>query len=108
EAAFVQHARSWADDNEVPPSAFVSMGVPAEVLEAAGLAPAEALEARSTTTVEHVKAAIGGLDGRFTHADVVRAAGGGSPMTVRKAVTEMVAGGQVARIGPDPEWHARG
>lgn len=120
--AFIAHARSWATDHEVTVGAFQKMGVPEDALTQAGFEigpPSSKLRspaskrrsagrrASSGVSVEEIKARVSRLDGDFTMADVEREAGG-SPMTVRKALTQLADEGLIRRLGPARNWTARG
>lgn len=112
--AFCAQAKAWAVANDIRPEAFLELGVDVATLRSAGLVirgpqsrPA-ARRARSGTSrgqvrVEDVKAAARQQNGNFTLAELV-AASGASPMTIRKAVDELVAAGEVDRLGPTPNW----
>lgn len=112
--AFIQHAKDWAEANGITPSAFQAMGVDRSVLQAAGLLPstrrrskrAQAGMPRMVTTVE-IKAAVSKRRGEFTFADIANEVGG-SPMTVRKAVNELIDDGEVERLGATPNWTQQG
>jgi hypothetical protein len=134
EADFVRLAGRWAEENEVPASAFRQMGVSDEVLDAAGLvdganarrrgsrggrggrqrtareasprgaerpprAKPVSREALQSWMLEHA--------GPFTVAHVTEAVGG-SPMTVKKVVDELVQAGQLQWLGPVSDWRGRG
>ncbi len=112
-SAFVEHARSWADTHQVTASAFRQLGVPGDVLEEAGLlesgSPASSSRiAKRSVGVEDLIAAARRMRGTFRSSDVVDAAGGGSPMTVRKALTQLIDAGELKRLGPDPDWSSKG
>jgi len=119
EADFVRLAGSWAADNDVPGSAFRTLGVADEVLAAAGLdsggrsrrsrsarAAGRARRAKAVST-ETLRAWMLERSGPFTVADVTGAAGG-SPMTAKKALDELIDVGQVERLGPVDDWRGRG
>lgn len=111
--AFIENAQTWAESNDVPPTAFEQLGVPRDVLQAAGLMsgkPTKQLSAsrKPSTSAEDLKGVIRKMPKRFTARDVVAAAGGGSPMTVRKALSESVDETTIRRVGPDPDWSGRG
>ena len=115
-AAFIAHARQWAETNNVPATAFEKLGVAVDVLSEAGLAPRQrvhkrtrraASESAPSVTTREIKDAISRMQGEFTIGDIAQAAGG-SPMTVRKALNEMVEQGQVRRIGPAENWSSKG
>jgi len=115
---FILHAKSWATAHNVGPTAFRRLGVKDEVLRSAGLLPddprrgrkvrtAEAPSGRSSVSVETIKSHVRSLHGRFTLGDI-QSSVGGSPMTVRKGVQELIAAGEVTRLGPMPDWSGRG
>jgi hypothetical protein len=117
--AFCAHAKVWAEANDIRPSSFLELGVDEGTLRAAGF-PLRSLgtqrgparrsrqpSGRGQVRVEQVKAAVARQTGDFTLADVA-AASGGSPMTIRKAVEELVAAGEVERLGPTPNWSQPG
>lgn len=112
EEAFVAHAKAYSAAAEIPAAAFAAVGVPAAVLERAGLAAAgrgrssgggrrSAGAPRSPQVpVSRIKAAVSQLPKRFTLAQLAEQAGGGSPATVRKAVEELIIEGRVTSLGP--------
>jgi len=122
EADFVRLAGTWATQNDVPGNAFRQLGVSDDVLAAAGLgssgrgrgrrrgsaragaAPARRARAVSTETL---RGWMLKHSGPFTVADVTGAAGG-SPMTAKKALDELIDAGRVQRLGPVPNWRGRG
>jgi len=115
---FILHARAWAEANMVGPAAFKQLGVKDDVLKSAGLldvrgrrgkAPRtkETSVGRSSVSVETIKAYVRSLRGTFTLADV-QGGIGGSPMTIRKAVHQLVDDGTIKRLGPAPDWRGRG
>lgn len=119
EADFVRMAGSWAAENDVPGSAFRTLGVSDDVLEAAGLesrgrsrrsrsagSASRARRAKAVST-ETLRAWMLGRSGPFTVADVTSAAGG-SPMTAKKALDELIDAGQAERLGPVADWRGRG
>jgi hypothetical protein len=123
EAAFVANASAWAAANGVPAAAFRELGVTDEVLAAAridgsGSGPrGRRGRARlvSTAPTKRAKAISGdllrswmlGRSEPFTVAQVTGAVGG-SPMTVKKIVDELVDAGRVERLGPVNDWRGRG
>lgn len=114
-AAFIAHAKKWAADHNVTAVAFEKMGVSPEVLSQAGLAPIRrgalgpgvAKERSGSVSVIQVKSAVQQVRGTF-HLSEIAIAAGGSPMTIRKAVSELIDEGRVRRIGPDPQWSGKG
>ena len=114
---FIRIAKAWADSERIPVSAFVQMGVPADVLDAAGFdvpgmrkragkASGPSTRRRSVGSAEireYVMAqrqtfTTGGIQGHV----------GGSPGTIKKVLDEMVTAGTIARLGPVPGWANRG
>ncbi len=120
-AAFCASAKRWAEVNEVTVASLQSVGVTDDVLQQAGFAvPAPATRrpgknranARPNSssppvTTATIKSEVAVRTTRFTLADI-GAEIGGSPMTVRKAVTEMISEGLVQRLGPTPNWSHQG
>jgi hypothetical protein len=115
---FVQHAKTWADENDVPPAAFKQARVPDDLLRQAGLvsdkrrsgaasgAGASRPRARAVT-IAQVKEHVLGRQGTFLLADVMREAGG-SQATVRKAIDELIKSGDLEKLGPVPDYTGRG
>lgn len=103
-AAFVEHAKQWADGESIPPEAFAQLGVSDADLRAAGWtvrrrsADATPTE-RGGVTVAEIETYILRQRSAFTVADI--AAGvGGSPMTLRKAIGNLLAQGTITRLAP--------
>ncbi len=109
EQAFVANAAAWAAAERVTPEAFRALGVPAEVLAAAGLLrgrPTPTRRRRATVvTAETVMAAV--PDGPFSVRDLMESSGA-SLQTVRKAVRTMLGAGDLIDLGLDPDWNGRG
>lgn len=113
EAGFVAHAKEWAERERVTAEAFKALGVPTDVLAAAGLVRRRA--AKPTTpgrrtrsqgvSVAHVIEAIPSEPFRIR--DVMEATGA-SLQTVRKAVRTLLEQGAVLDLGPDQDWDGRG
>lgn len=118
---FIRYAKQWADANEVSPAAFSALGVDDQLLLAAGIGGRErangaatrrppvraaATRAGNVTTV-HIKEAVSRWTDEFVLADVV-AKVGGSPITVRKALDELVEAGTVVNLGPKQHHDGRG
>jgi len=120
-AAFVARSRAYAQVANIPVQAFRALGVEDDVLAEAGFetpssrgrrgpvtpgrgrpaaAPGSARVRAPQITVPQLQAVAVGLTGRFTLAQLVEAAGGGSPVTARKAVDELIADGRLAKLGP--------
>ncbi|HLM64953.1 MAG TPA: hypothetical protein VK306_11695 [Acidimicrobiales bacterium] len=119
---FVDHAKAWADAQQIPVAAFRELQVPDVVLRAAGFEvaaptgrrrrgasapPAGARQRAKAVPVDEIKAHVLDHKGTFVLTDV-QAAVGGSPATVRKAVEELVEAGQVERLGLMPDYQGRG
>ena len=112
---FVAHARAYAESAGIPFEAFRALGVSPEVLAEAGFAvPSRGRRgagAKSTTrsglprapqiSVSQIKGVADQMPKQFTLAQLANKAGGGSPVTVRKAVDELISEGSVAKLGPD-------
>jgi hypothetical protein len=114
--AFLTHAKGWAEANGIAPASFAELGVDDATLRAAGLAArggrrnagrTRQRSGQGQVRVEQVKAAAARQSGEFTLADLA-AASGASPMTIRKAVDEMIGAGEVQRLGPTPNWSQPG
>ena len=120
EADFVAHARAYAEAQSIPVAAFQASGVPDAVLRQAGLLAGGRGARRAASgngaigtrapnvPIEDLKAAVHRLPKQFTLAEVSREAGGGAVATVRKAVDELIADGQVRKLGPKPDHQGRG
>lgn len=118
-ADFVAHARGYAEAEGIPVEAFRALEVSDDVLAEAGFAvpssrgrrgPAAGRAKTSNRTglprapqvpVAQIKAVADQMPRQFTLAQLAAKAGGGSPVTVRKAVDELIAEGFVAKLGPD-------
>lgn len=118
EAAFVEHAKAWADDTGVTANAFIAEGVPAEVLRRAGFRGVtnggtrrtRRTTARDTTprrrvSAAEVRAAI--PTGTFTVKDVQQVSGA-SAAVVRRVISGEVDAGNVTDQGPDPDHSGPG
>jgi hypothetical protein len=113
-AAFIKHARMWATVNRVTVSAFQTLGVPAVVLAESGFdlghgsindakrknktAPNSSGIRKTNVGVAAIKEWATSQTASFSLADVMTGAGG-SLMTVRKAITELVEGGALRSLG---------
>jgi hypothetical protein len=112
---FVDHARSWAEDNEVTVEAFRRLGVPDSDLRDAGLLrrgrrPRGGHRSggggtRSRVSRDDIVASL--PSGRFTKVDLVRASGA-SPAAVTAALHDLADAGRVRVLGPDPDHARRG
>jgi hypothetical protein len=127
EADFVAAARPWAARNGVPAAAFRELGVSEEVLAAAridGVASRGRGRGRGAGSRRREPGAIPGRRAKAVSSDTLRtwmlersapftvaqvtSAVGGSPMTVKKTVDELVAAGRVEHLGPVTDWTGRG
>lgn len=118
--AFYAHAKDWADANGIDPVSFIELGVDHATMRAAGFndlpkaATKVAVRDRPTTgtrrarvRVEDVKTVAAKRTGEFTLAELIDSTGG-SPMTVRRAVNQLVDAGDIERLGPAPSWGREG
>jgi hypothetical protein len=121
-AGFVEHARQWAETNGISVEAFLQLDVPSEVLTDAGFevpagrsrrsvvsSPSRSAPAarRPAVSASDIKEAVLTFAEPFTLNEVM-AKVGGSPMTVRKAVEDLIGEGRVQRRGPVPDYGGRG
>jgi hypothetical protein len=116
---FVVHAKAYADAQEIPASAFEALGVGVDVLKQAGFAVAGPRGRRRASSpapirssgapraaqvsVAAIKSVAVQMPKQFTLGQLAEKAGGGSPVTVRKAVDELIAEGRAATLGPAPD-----
>ena len=117
-AAFVRAARGYAEAEGIPVEAFRALGVPNDVLAEAGFAVPASRGRRGPAaggspparppgtpapqiSLAHLKGVAAQMPKQFTLAQLAETAGGGSPVTVRKAVDELIAEGRAAKLGPD-------
>jgi hypothetical protein len=120
---FVVHAKAYADAESIPASAFEALGVGVDVLKQAGFAVASGRGRRAASPapvrssgapraaqvpVSTIKAVATQMPKRFTLGQLADKAGGGSPVTVRKAVDELIAEGRAAKLGPAPDHQGPG
>lgn len=115
EAGFIAHAKEWAEREQVTVDAFKALGVPTDVLAAAGLIRRRGRAAKPTTPgrrtrgqgvpVESVIEAVPAEPFRIR--DLMEATGA-SLQTVRKAVRMLLDRGEVLDLGPDQGWDGRG
>lgn len=124
EHEFVVHAKAYADAEEIPASAFVALGVGADVLKQAGFEVAAPRGRRAAgspapirssgaprapqVSVAAIKSVAVQMPKQFTLGQLADKAGGGSPVTVRKAVDELIAEGRAAKLGPAPDHQGPG
>jgi len=118
----VVHAKAYADAESIPVAAFVALGVGADVLKQAGFEVAGPKRARGSASparassgprapqvsVAAIKSVAGQMPKQFTLGQLADKAGGGSPVTVRKAVDELIAEGRAAKLGPAPDHQGPG
>ncbi|WP_421118991.1 hypothetical protein ACE2AJ_16715 [Aquihabitans daechungensis] len=123
---FVVHAKAYADAEQIPAAAFAALGVGADVLKQAGFAVSPPRGRRPSTSsspgpirssgaprapqvsVAAIKAVAVQMPKQFTLGQLADKAGGGSPVTVRKAVDELIAEGRAAKIGPATDHQGPG
>jgi len=114
---FVRYARSWAEEEGIPASAFRALGVPNNVLAEAGLdgAPKGRRQSKAGTAprsrrppvkTETLEAAIVNQAEPFTVKDIETSVGG-SPMTIKTVLDRLVAHGKVAEAGERPGTRGR-
>jgi hypothetical protein len=113
---FIKLAKQWADEEGVPPSAFRSMGVPPDVLAAAGLDGQRRTRGRSSTATtqarrpavkaEQLDTGILTIDGPFTIRDIADRIGG-STVTIRASLDRLEAQGKVTSAGERPGKRGR-
>lgn len=109
--AFCAHAKEWSEANDIDVESFRTLGVDDKTLRSAGFklrpqpsfAKAAARPKTRIVRVEDVKVAAAKRTSEFTMADVSEASGA-SPMTIRKALNEMIDSGEIERLGPMPGW----
>jgi hypothetical protein len=122
---FVRYARTWAQEEGIPASAFRELGVPKDVLAEAGLdgpprrdgrrrrggagtgprgtAPRQR---RPAVKTEALQEAILGMAEPFTVKDIVENVGG-SPMTVKAVLERLIAQEKVTDVGERPAARGR-
>jgi hypothetical protein len=111
EAAFVEHAKAWADEHGISGKAFAAEGVPSAVLRRAGFSvgrgrpSGRGRRTRSRVSTEQVRAAL--PRGAFTIKKVQEKTGA-SPAVVRKVIQAEEAAGNLKRVGPDPDHSGPG
>lgn len=115
---FVAHARSYAEVEGIPVEAFRTLGVADDVLAEAGFAVPSSRGRRGPAAggrkanqasgprapqipVAQIKSVVDQMPQQFTLSQLAEKAGGGSPVTVRKAVDELITEGRAAKLGPD-------
>jgi len=120
--AFVLNARTWATENAIPVRAFRELGVNDIVLAEAGFdlgsgrpvrragsgAPAQPSRLRAKSVgSDEVRHWVSEQVQPFTLSHVMNGAGG-SLGTITKVVDDMVATGQLIKLGPVPNHSGRG
>jgi hypothetical protein len=127
--AFLEHAKAWGDAHEISAASWIRLGVPPDVLREAGITGNRAGGSRagrkpgaaqrtspgsggtrpkaSSVTVAEIIAHVKTMTGPFLLVDIADQIGG-SPMTIRKAVEQMVGDSTVERLGTDPQHNGRG
>lgn len=116
EAAFVSNAKTWAETEQIPVSAFQALHVPDEMLRKAGFAVTTmgTTSARRVSTgrapripIDEVEAVIAGMAKQWTLNDLA-AKIDRDPATVRNYVNKLIEAGKVSDIGEDPNHDGRG
>ena len=115
EAVFIAEAKTWADAEGVSASAFQALGVPDDVLRAAGFsiagsgrkvaAPSGSRSPR--VPLEAVKAAAASLGKNWRLGDLA-AKIDRDPGTARNYVSKLLAEGTIVEVGEDPNHDGRG
>jgi hypothetical protein len=116
-ADFVRYARSWAEEEGVPASAFRELGVPADVLAEAGLdgqpkgrrrskAGTAPRSRRPPVKTEQVEAGILAMSEPFTVREVADRVGG-SPMTIKAVLDRLAEQDKVVDAGQRPATRGR-
>jgi len=113
---FIKLAKQWADDEGVPPTAFRSMGVPADVLAAAGLdgqkrrsrgrSGSVTSSRRPPVKADQLDSGILTLTSPFTIREIADQIGG-STVTIRASLDRLEAQGKVASAGERPGSRGR-
>jgi hypothetical protein len=110
---FVAVAKTWAEKNDVPPAAFIEMGVSADVIQEVWPTrpdkAARPVRRRATyprINRDEVTAKIVKLSGPFTVQEAAAAAGLGYP-TATVIVKELAAQGRVEQVGWKPSPRGR-
>jgi hypothetical protein len=105
---FTRHAKRWADAEGVPEGAFRELGVPDDVLKAAGFGKGKRGQAnkamhtagprRNRISTEQLTEGILQLDGAFSIRDVSEQIGGSS-RTVKDVISTLEAQGKIQPAG---------
>lgn len=109
EVGFVGHARAFASANDIPTSAFVSMGVPRRVLVAAGMLPSVSKKRNvrrpgpQQRRVSASAVASATPDAVFTAAELANRSGG-SVELARKVLADLVGSKMVEVVDPPSDW----
>jgi hypothetical protein len=120
---FVRVAKEWSEREGVPASAFRQMAVPDDVLRDAGFDVAGGRRRGATgsrrrssngartrsrpVSTDEIQTWVLGREQPFTTSDIAQGAGG-SPITIKKVLDELVASGKVNKLGPVKDWPNRG
>ncbi len=118
EEAFIRDVRTWAESEGIPIAAFRQLGVNEETLARAGFEEARRRprtrransrggRARSTTVAEVTAWVLANASASFTQAEVQRSVGG-SPATIKKAIDELTASGELTNLGRINNHSGRG
>jgi hypothetical protein len=120
---FVRVARGWAEREGIPTSAFRQLGVGDEVLAEAGFDGVGRRRGRRSVTRKagagtgrtrsqavstgQIEAWVLARTAPFTTSDIALGAGG-SPVTIKKVLDQLLASGKVDKLGPAKDWPNRG
>ncbi|MFN0089609.1 MAG: hypothetical protein ACKVWR_04960 [Acidimicrobiales bacterium] len=114
---FIKHARRWAEAEGIPMAAFAEMGVPADVLAAAGFegsagrkkssGKAPGAPRRGRMRPEQIEEGVLRLPGAFTVKDIMEHVGG-SPATIKGVLDRLMAQERVRSAGERKAEDARG
>jgi hypothetical protein len=110
EQGFVEHAKAWAEENDVPADVFKAQGVSADVLQRAGLIASSSPAKKGTRTRvsrDDVVACIRSFGEPFKLSQVEDATGA-SMATIRKVVSDLESQGTVTNQGEDTHHAGRG
>ncbi len=114
EAAFVKHAKAWADKHGVTGQALRDEGVPPKVLRAAGFTVRGAARGAKKTTkrraprvsAEQIRNKIKAKRAEFTVADIANDTGA-AVATARKVIGDMLQAGELQEAGERQEGRGR-
>lgn len=108
-ANFIKHAKAWSSSEGIPEDAFRELGVPADVLRAAGFGATRGGRGggrrartesgrRPRSNINELSNGVLALSGAFSIKDVMERVGG-SPATVKNVVLNLESQGKLADAG---------